>query len=36
MNYRNISLSGMACMFGPFLASAQQAEKPNVVVIMGR
>lgn len=34
MNYRNISLSGMACMFGPFLASAQQAEKPNVVVIM--
>ena len=34
MKYNTISLSGMACLFGPFFATAQQAAKPNVVVIM--
>ena len=34
MKFNTIFLSGMACSFGPFFAVAQQAAKPNVVVIM--
>ena len=34
MKFNTIFLSGMACSFGPFFAVAQQATKPNVVVIM--
>lgn len=33
MNHKSISLTGMACLFGPFFAVAQLAAKSNVVVM---